>query len=164
MPNGAFTEHLFADQPVKEIIRIEGPHGAFYLREQSDKPMIFVAGGTGFAPIKSVIEHALHSGVQRPMVLYWGQRTKRDLYLPDLPLAWAANHPNFKYVPVLSEPLPSDEWTGRTGFVLLKSSVIAAALCVLCIHKNFHLARLGLWTAAGAYSALCAYHLFLFTV
>ena len=117
MPNGAFTEHLFADQPIKEIIRIEGPHGAFYLREQSDKPMIFVAGGTGFAPIKSVIEHAFHQRIVRTMVLYWGQRTKRDLYLPELPLSWAANHPNFKYVPVLSEPLPDDEWTGRTGLV-----------------------------------------------
>jgi len=117
MPNGAFTEHLFADLPTKEIIRIEGPHGAFYLREQSDKPMIFVAGGTGFAPIKSVIEHALHQGVVRPIVLYRGVRSKRDLYLPDLPRSWAAAHPDFTYVPVLSEPLPEDAWTGRTGLV-----------------------------------------------
>jgi CDP-4-dehydro-6-deoxyglucose reductase len=79
--------------------------------------MIFVAGGTGFAPIKSVIEHAFHQRIERPMVLYWGQRTKRDLYLPDLPAAWAAEHPNFRYVPVLSEPQPADAWTGRTGLV-----------------------------------------------
>jgi len=117
MPNGAFTEHLFADMPTKEIIRIEGPHGAFYLREQSAKPMIFVAGGTGFAPIKSVLEHAFHQGVTRPMVLYWGARAKVDLYLPDLPRAWEAAHPNFKYIPVLSEPAPDDAWTGRTGLV-----------------------------------------------
>jgi CDP-4-dehydro-6-deoxyglucose reductase len=117
MPKGAFTEHLFADKPIKEIIRIEGPHGAFYLREQSGRPMIFVAGGTGFAPIKSVLEHAFHQGVTRPMTLYWGARAKADLYLPDLPRQWAAEHPNFTYVPVLSEPLPSDGWTGRTGLV-----------------------------------------------
>src|SRR5262249_18046316 len=117
MPNGAFTEHLFADKPIKEIIRIEGPHGAFYLRENSDKPMIFVAGGTGFAPIKSVLEHAFHQGIERPIVLYWGQRTKRDLYLPDLPRAWEQHHSNFRYIPVLSEPRPEDEWTGRTGLV-----------------------------------------------
>ena len=119
MPNGAFTEHLFADMPTKEIIRIEGPHGAFYLREQSDKPMIFVAGGTGFAPIKGIIEHALHHQLDatRPMVLYWGARSKVDLYLPGLPLAWEAAHPNFRYVPVLSEPAPDDAWTGRTGLV-----------------------------------------------
>jgi CDP-4-dehydro-6-deoxyglucose reductase len=117
MPNGAFTEHLFAAMPTKEIIRIEGPHGAFYLREQSDKPMVFVAGGTGFAPIKSVLEHAFHQQVTRPMVLYWGARTKVDLYLPDLPRAWEATYPNFRYVPVLSEPSPADAWSGRTGLV-----------------------------------------------
>ena len=117
MPDGAFTEHLFRGMPAREILRIEGPHGAFYLREQSDKPMIFVAGGTGFAPIKSVLEHAFHLQVARPMVLYWGARSRRDLYLPDLPREWSRSHPEFRYVPVLSEPLPSDHWDGRVGLV-----------------------------------------------
>ena len=117
MPNGAFTEHLFRDLPAKEILRIEGPHGAFYLREQSDKPMIFVAGGTGFAPIKSVLEHAFHLGITRPMVLYWGARSRRDLYLADLPHEWTRSHPEFRYVPVLSEPMPSEHWEGRVGLV-----------------------------------------------
>ena len=117
MPDGAFTGHLFRDVPVREILRIEGPHGAFYLREQSQKPMIFVAGGTGFAPIKSVIEHAFHLTIERRMVLYWGARSGRDLYLPDLPLEWARSHLNFSFVPVLSEPLPSDRWRGRIGLV-----------------------------------------------
>ena len=119
MASGAFTEHLFRDLPVKEILRIEGPHGAFYLREDSEKPMIFVAGGTGFAPIKSVIEHAFHLGdptMRRSMVLYWGARSHRDLYLPALPAQWAREHPNFKFAPVLSDPLAND-WTGRTGLV-----------------------------------------------
>lgn len=117
MPDGAFTEQLFRDMPVKEILRIEGPHGAFYLRETSDKPMIFVAGGTGFAPIKSVIEHAFHQGVEREMVLYWGVRSLRDLYLPGLPGSWQATHPNFTFIPVLSDPLPEDNWPGRAGLV-----------------------------------------------
>ena len=117
MPGGAFTEHLFSALPVKEILRIEGPHGAFYLREASDKPMIFVAGGTGFAPIKSVIEHAFHLGVQREMVLYWGARALRDLYLPVLPGSWQQAHPNFTFIPVLSDPLPEDNWPGRVGLV-----------------------------------------------
>ncbi|MEP7084670.1 MAG: CDP-6-deoxy-delta-3,4-glucoseen reductase [Betaproteobacteria bacterium] len=117
MASGAFTEHLFRDTPTKEILRIEGPHGAFYLREESDKPMIFVAGGTGFAPIKSVIEHAFHQGVQREMVLYWGVRALADLYLPALPGGWQQAHPNFTFIPVLSDPLPQDDWPGRTGFV-----------------------------------------------
>lgn len=117
MPGGAFTEHLFRDLPVKEILRIEGPHGAFYLRETSDKPMIFVAGGTGFAPIKSVIEHAFHQGVEREIVLYWGARALRDLYLPGLPGSWQQAHPNFTFIPVLSDPLPEDNWPGRVGLV-----------------------------------------------
>jgi CDP-4-dehydro-6-deoxyglucose reductase, E3 len=117
MPGGAFTEHLFRDLPIKEILRIEGPHGAFYLRETSDKPMIFVAGGTGFAPIKSVIEHAFHQGVDREMVLYWGARSLRDLYLPGLPGSWQQAHPNFTFIPVLSDPLPEDNWPGRVGLV-----------------------------------------------
>jgi CDP-4-dehydro-6-deoxyglucose reductase, E3 len=117
MPGGAFTEHLFRDLPVKEILRIEGPHGAFYLREASDKPMIFAAGGTGLAPIKSVIEHAFHQGVEREIVLYWGARSLRDLYLPGLPGSWQQAHPNFTFIPVLSEPLPEDNWPGRAGLV-----------------------------------------------
>ena len=117
MPGGAFTEHLFRDLPVKEILRIEGPHGAFYLRETSDKPIVLVAGGTGFAPIKSVIEHAFHIDTDREMVLYWGARSLADLYLAALPGHWQQAHPNFTFIPVLSEPNPADDWPGRTGLV-----------------------------------------------
>ncbi|MEO8134652.1 MAG: CDP-6-deoxy-delta-3,4-glucoseen reductase [Betaproteobacteria bacterium] len=117
MPDGAFTGHLFRDLPVKEILRIEGPHGAFYLRETSDKPMILVAGGTGFAPIKSVIEHAFHQGVDREMVLYWGARSLVDLYLATLPGQWQQQHDNFTFIPVLSEPRADERWPGRTGLV-----------------------------------------------
>jgi CDP-4-dehydro-6-deoxyglucose reductase len=117
VPGGAFSGQLFTEFKGREIMRFEGPYGAFYLREDSDKPIIFVAGGTGFAPIKAVIEHALHHGVERPMVLYWGVRSLRDLYLPKLAGEWQARLKDFSFIPVLSDPLPEDNWPGRTGFV-----------------------------------------------
>jgi CDP-4-dehydro-6-deoxyglucose reductase len=119
IPGGHFSGQLFNEFKGREILRFEGPLGTFFLREDSDKPIIFVAGGTGFAPIKGVIEHALHHHVDatRPMVLYWGVRAKRDLYLPELPGKWQQASRNFTFIPVLSDPAPGDEWPGRTGFV-----------------------------------------------
>ncbi|MGH8801716.1 MAG: CDP-6-deoxy-delta-3,4-glucoseen reductase, partial [Casimicrobiaceae bacterium] len=116
-PGGFFTDPLFTSYRGREILRLEGPLGSFYLREDSDKPVIFVAGGTGFAPIKAIIEHMLYHRIPREMVLYWGARAKRDLYLADLPGRWQTQHPNFTFVPVLSEPTPDDAWPGRTGLV-----------------------------------------------
>ena len=117
VPGGRFTTHVFNGMQVGEVIEFEGPLGSFFLREDSDKPMIFVAGATGFAPVKSMLEHAFHAGVGRDMVLYWGVRSKKDLYLADLPQRWAAEHPNFRFVPVLSAPRAEDHWQGRTGLV-----------------------------------------------
>jgi len=116
---GFFSDQVFKQFKGREILRFEGPLGTFFLREESDKPIIFVAGGTGMAPIKGVIEHALHHQIDatRPMVLYWGARAKRDLYLPHLPGQWQQASRNFTYIPVLSEPEPDDRWPGRTGFV-----------------------------------------------
>jgi len=117
VPGGLFSEQVFNTFKGREILRLEGPLGAFYMREESDKPMILMAGGTGFAPIKAFIEHAFHHGVDRQMVFYWGARSLKDLYLPHLPGQWQAEHKNFTYIPVLSDPLPTDNWPGRTGFV-----------------------------------------------
>jgi CDP-4-dehydro-6-deoxyglucose reductase, E3 len=117
VPGGYFSGALFNEYKGREILRFEGPLGTFYLREESDKPLVFVAGGTGFAPIKAIIEHALHHELQRPMVLYWGVRSLRDLYLPDLPAHWQAKHREFRFIPVLSDPLVEDRWPGRTGLV-----------------------------------------------
>jgi CDP-4-dehydro-6-deoxyglucose reductase len=117
IPGGLFTDPLFTQFKGREILRIEGPHGAFYLREESDKPMIFVAGGTGFAPIKAMLEHCFHQGIDRPIVLYWGARALADLYMPHLPGEWQTAHANFTFIPVLSEAAPGDAWPGRTGFV-----------------------------------------------
>src|SRR6187431_30908 len=105
-PGGAFSKYVFEEMRDRAILRFEGPLGTFYLREDSDKPIIFVAGGTGFAPIKAQIEHLFHHGDDRPIVLYWGVRSRKDLYLPDIPIAWAREHPSFSYVPVVSDPLP----------------------------------------------------------
>jgi CDP-4-dehydro-6-deoxyglucose reductase, E3 len=116
-PGGAFSHFVFDEMKERTILRFEGPLGTFFLREDSDKPIVFVAGGTGFAPIKAIIEHALHHGLGRPMVLYWGVRSRRDLYLADLPAHWQQAHADFTYIPVLSDPLPEDGWNGRTGFV-----------------------------------------------
>jgi CDP-4-dehydro-6-deoxyglucose reductase len=114
---GPFSQHVFEKMKEREILRFEGPLGTFFLREGGDRPIILLASGTGFAPIKAIIEHAFHACGPRPMVLYWGARVRADLYMNELPEKWAATHNNFKYVPVLSEPLPGDNWTGRTGFV-----------------------------------------------
>jgi CDP-4-dehydro-6-deoxyglucose reductase len=117
MPGGKFTEHVFGAMKEKEILRLEGPFGSFFLREDSDKPIVLLASGTGFAPIKAIIEHLEFKGLTRPAVLYWGCRSKADLYLHDWAEAAAARLPNLRYVPVLSEPKPEDGWKGRTGLV-----------------------------------------------
>ena len=114
---GQFTDHVFGKMKERDILRCEGPMGTFFLREESDKPIVFVASGTGFAPIKAVIEHMFHKGIERPMTLYWGGRRPTDLYMNGLAAAWAAEHAGFKYVPVISEAQPEDDWSGRTGFV-----------------------------------------------
>lgn len=117
VPGGQFTNHAFTVMKERDLLRINGPHGSFFLREDSDKPMLLVAGGTGFAPIKAVIEHAIAENHQRPMTLYWGGRRREDIYLSDLAEGWARTHAHFRFIPVLSEPAPDDRWTGRTGFV-----------------------------------------------
>lgn len=117
MPGGRFTDHVFAAMKEKDILRMEGPFGSFFLREDSAKPMVLLASGTGFAPIKAIIQQLRHKAITRPAVLYWGCRRKADLYQHDWCLEAAATMPNLRYVPVLSEPPPEDGWTGRTGFV-----------------------------------------------
>jgi len=114
--HGEFTDYVFNKLKEKSILRVEGPYGNFYFREQSPRPVVFVAGGTGFAPIKAIIEHLFAEGVTRPMYLYWGVRSKSDLYMQDEVRLWEENG-NFSYRPVLSEARIADHWAGRTGFV-----------------------------------------------
>jgi len=117
VPGGLFTDTVFSTLKARDILRLKGPLGSFFIREDSDKPMIFIAGGTGFAPIKGMLEHAFAEHTDREMVLYWGVRALKDLYMAELPRQWQAEQPNFSFIPVLSNPQPVDHWQGRTGFV-----------------------------------------------
>lgn len=117
MPGGLFTDQVFSTMKERDILRFEGPLGTFFVREDSDKPMVLLASGTGFAPIKAIVEQMQASGSQRKMVLYWGGRRPRDLYMHALCEQWARELPNFSYVPVVSDALEEDGWTGRTGYV-----------------------------------------------
>ncbi|HQR04867.1 MAG: CDP-6-deoxy-delta-3,4-glucoseen reductase [Proteobacteria bacterium] len=117
IPGGRFTTQVFETMKEKDILRFQGPLGTFFLREESDKPMILLAGGTGFAPIKALVEHALHNRIARPMHLYWGARDRAGLYLPDLPGQWQTQCDHLDYVPVLSDATSADQWSGRTGLV-----------------------------------------------
>lgn len=117
MPGGVFTDHVFGAMKEREILRAEGPYGGFYLRQQSERPLILLASGTGFAPIKAIVEQLRASGSQRPATLYWGCRRRADLYLHDWVESATAELPWLRYVPVLSEPAADDAWSGRTGLV-----------------------------------------------
>ncbi len=114
---GQFTEYVFKEMPEKTILRIEAPLGNFYLREESQKPLLMVAGGTGFAPIKGIVEYIIQENIQREVTLYWGVRSLQDLYMAELPTQWAAEHANITFIPVLSSALDEDQWTGKTGYV-----------------------------------------------
>ena len=116
---GPFSDYVFKRMKEKDILRFEGPLGTFFLREAGGanaKPVILLASGTGFAPIKSMVEHALHSGDERPLTLYWGARVRGDLYMNELAEKWQREH-GVRYVPVLSDALPADDWNARTGLV-----------------------------------------------
>jgi CDP-4-dehydro-6-deoxyglucose reductase len=113
---GPFSRHVFGAMKEKDILRIEGPFGTFFLREDSAKPIVLLASGTGFAPIKAIVEHAMHADMKRRMTLYWGCRVRADLYLHELAVNWQRAG-ILRYVPVLSDAPASDHWTGRTGFV-----------------------------------------------
>lgn len=117
VPGGRFSAGVLPTLAQGDSLEVELPYGDFYLREDSDKPIVFVASGTGFAPIHSIVEHALSRNVQRPMFFYWGARRPADLYALEAASKWTARNPVFRFVPVLSAPDAADGWSGRTGFV-----------------------------------------------
>ena len=114
---GPFSQFVFNTLKEKDILRAEGPYGSFFLREDSDKPIVLLASGTGFAPIKALIEHMQHQGITRPTTLYWGGRRPSDLYMADWLQTQLQAMPHLTYVPVISNAEAEDQWTGRTGFV-----------------------------------------------
>ena len=117
MPGGVFTDQVFNQMKPKDILRMEGPMGSFFVRADSPRPMVLLASGTGFAPIKAILEHLQHVGSTRPAHLYWGCRSKQDLYLHDWAQSMAQTLPWLTYTPVLSEPRADDAWRGRQGLV-----------------------------------------------
>ena len=117
VPGGQFTGHVFSQMKEKDILRFNGPHGGFFLREESTKPIVMIAGGTGFAPIKSVVEHAIAENCERPITVYWGGRRRTDLYALATAEAWVGRLPALRFIPVLSEPAAEDAWAGRRGLV-----------------------------------------------
>ena len=119
MPGGRFTDLVFGSMKERDIVRIEGPMGSFFLREDTDKPIVLLASGTGFAPIKALIEHLQERRISRPATLFWGGRRPHDLYMDDWVCAQCTVMPHLSYVPVVSDALPEDNWRGRTGFVHL---------------------------------------------
>ncbi|HEU4655623.1 MAG TPA: 2Fe-2S iron-sulfur cluster-binding protein [Steroidobacteraceae bacterium] len=100
--NGEFTQSLFGDVPKTSLLRIEGPLGQFWFREESVRPAILIGGGTGYAPLKAMLRHLLERGDQRPLRLFWGARSRIDLYEHDLVLEWCRRFRNLQYTPVLS--------------------------------------------------------------
>lgn len=116
VPDGEFTGRVFEQLQEKDLLRIEGPHGSFYLRD-STRAKILVGGGTGFAPLKGMIEQEIQHDVSTPIYLYWGVRTVKDIYAKEMAEKWAAQYDNIHFIPVLSEVKESDNWEGRTGFV-----------------------------------------------
>lgn len=121
LPGGLFTDHVFGVNgnglKVRDILRVEGPFGSFFLREDSDKPIILLGSGTGFAPLKAIMQSLVHANSTRHITLYWGGRRPKDLYQSALCDTWAQQLPHFRFVPVVSDALPEDNWQGRTGFV-----------------------------------------------
>ncbi len=115
IPGGGFSDFAFNKLKEQAILRLQGPLGTFFVRHDNQRPIIMVGGGTGFAPLKAMVEDLFHHGIERPIHLYWGARARRDLYLHELPLRWAKQQPLFEYTPVLSAPADEDGWNGRSG-------------------------------------------------
>ena len=116
VPGGQFTEHVFSTMQPRDILRIEGPLGSFFLQD-ADQPIIFLAGGTGFAPIKAIIDDVVARNITRPIHLYWGAHSPEGFYLDTLAQTWAKQQRNFRYTPVVSGPAPNESWQGRRGLV-----------------------------------------------
>ncbi len=117
VPDGHFGDFVFDGLKEKDLMRIEGPLGSYFLREDSNRPIILMGGGTGFAPLKGMLEHVFYTNSERPIHLFCGARAKRDLYMDEMLQQWLKQHKNLKYTAVLSEPVGEDNWQGETGFV-----------------------------------------------
>lgn len=132
LPGGRFTDQVFGTMKARDLLQIEMPLGHFYLRENSQRPLVLMATGTGFAPLKSLMLRMIDRDMRRPVRLYWGARTLDELYQRDLASQWADEHPYIQFIPVLSRPHPG--WAGRTGHV---QEVVLADLPDLSSHEVY---------------------------
>jgi CDP-4-dehydro-6-deoxyglucose reductase, E3 len=115
--SGEFTQELFSGMKEKTLLRIEGPLGQFWFRRESRRPALLIGGGTGYAPLRSMLRQLLSVGDRRSLHLYWGAQARQDLYEDAQMRELCAQHPNLQYIPVLSDPKVSDAWEGRRGLV-----------------------------------------------
>jgi len=114
---GVFTDFLFDSMPENSSLQMQGPLGSFYLREDRNRPIIMMGGGTGFGPLKAMIEHIEHVKFNQPVHLFMGVRALRDLYMNDMVKEWISNNDKLSFTAVLSDPMDEDNWQGETGFV-----------------------------------------------
>jgi len=115
VPGGRFSENVFSHMQTGASLEIQGPLGSFFLQENSSRDILMLAGGTGFAPCQAMLRHLFASQAPRRVSLYWGARTKAELYALPQVEDWVRQQPEFRFVPVLSEPQPQEQWTGRRG-------------------------------------------------
>lgn len=114
---GLFTSRVFNEMKEKELLRLNGPLGSFFIRAEIEAPIILVAGGTGYAPIQAMLEQLFADNDSREVFFYMGARNRRELYMHQQCLDWQQQYPRFHYTPVLSEPTADDQWNGATGWV-----------------------------------------------
>ena len=117
MPGGCFTSTILPGLVKGDVLQVELPHGDFFLREGSDRPLLLIAGGTGFAPVKSIMDHIIKRNIERPVTLFWGARDPAGLYAPDVVSKWLKQRPSLRYEPVISGPVDASAWSGRRGLV-----------------------------------------------
>lgn len=116
VPQGICTTYVHTALKVGDPVKLSGPYGDFYVRGKTSQ-MVLIAGGSGLAPIRSIILDTLERGLDKQMTLYFGAVTRRDLYYVDFFSELAAKHDNFRFVPVLSAPKPEDNWEGEVGLI-----------------------------------------------
>ncbi|TVP84405.1 MAG: oxidoreductase [Acholeplasmataceae bacterium] len=117
VPNGLATTYLHKALRENDKVILTGPYGDFFLQEDSNRDMICIAGGSGKAPIRSILSVLKDRGMPRKVKYFFGARSKRDLYYTEAFEQLAKEYPNFEYIPALSEPLPEDDWQGETGLI-----------------------------------------------
>ncbi len=117
VPKGKATTFVHRALELGDKVIVTGPYGSFYLREDSNRDIICIAGGSGKAPIRSILHYLKDRGMPRKVKYFFGARSKKDLYYTEEFVQLAKEYPNFEYIPALSDPLPEDNWTGDIGLI-----------------------------------------------